>query len=69
MQEKIKETLDSKPLEERSPYLEVAEVEIEGVRYRKVVRYAGLGRHRRQLPVVYEVYKGGRWRKIQEEEV
>ena len=43
----VKEALDKKEMEPKSPYLEVAEVElvVEGkrFRFRKVQRYAGLG--------------------------
>lgn len=66
----IKQILDSKSLEPKSPYLEVAEVEVvrdgKRLRYRKVQRYAGLGRHRRALIPTYEIYdeETGRWQKI-----
>jgi len=66
----VKEALDKKEMEPKSPYLEVAEIEVvvEGkrLRYRKVQRYAGLGRHRRALIPVYEIFdeETGRWQKI-----
>lgn len=62
----VKQLLESAEIEKKSDYLEVAEIEVGGEKYRKVQLYAGSGKMRRKLPVRYERFnpETNRWERI-----
>jgi len=62
----VKKLLDRKEPVKKSDYLEVAEIEVNGERFRKVLRFAGTGKMRRELPAVYERFnpETNRWERL-----
>ena len=58
--------LEQQELVEKSNYLSIAELELNGKKYRKVIQFAGNGKQRRELPAKYHVFENGKWKSLED---